>query len=59
MPLDQLRALPSVDALLQDHILRDLEHRYGHAVLVDACRAELEVARQKILAGAEPRCRRC
>ena len=49
----QLRNLPSVDALLQDHTLRDLEHRYGHSVLVEACRAVLEAARTSVLAGAE------
>ncbi len=49
----QLRHLPSVDALLQDHTLRDLEHRYGHTILVDACRDALDTARTNILAGAE------
>ncbi len=51
MSTNQLRSLPSVDALLQDHTLRDLEQRYGHAVLVEACRAALEAARASILAG--------
>lgn len=50
---DQLRALPSVDALMQDHTLRDFEHRYGHAVVVAACRDALEAARKTVLAGAE------
>jgi L-seryl-tRNA(Ser) seleniumtransferase len=54
MSTDQLRSLPSVDALLQDHTLRDLEQRYGHAVLVEACRAALDSARSSILAGHEP-----
>src|SRR5512137_2756288 len=49
----QLRNLPSVDALLQDHTLRDLEHRYGHSLLVEACRDTLEAARKSILAGGD------
>jgi len=53
MSQTQLRNLPSVDALLQDHTLRDLEHRYGHPVLVDACRDALDAARRSILAGAD------
>ncbi len=54
MAQEQLRSLPSVDALLQDHTLRDLEQRHGHAVLVEACRAALDAARKSILAGHEP-----
>ncbi len=54
MSSNQLRSLPSVDALLQDHTLRDLEQRHGHAVLVQACRAALDAARKGILAGHEP-----
>ncbi len=53
MTQDQLRALPSVDALMQDHTLHDLEHRYGHAVVVEACRDALDDARKTILAGAQ------
>jgi L-seryl-tRNA(Ser) seleniumtransferase len=49
---DQLRQLPSVDALLQDLTLRALEQRYGHTLVVEACRAALDTARQRILAGA-------
>ncbi|MCX7838143.1 MAG: L-seryl-tRNA(Sec) selenium transferase [Anaerolineae bacterium] len=49
---DQLRQLPSVDALLQDLTLRALEQRYGHTLVVEACRAALDAARQRILAGA-------
>jgi L-seryl-tRNA(Ser) seleniumtransferase len=45
--------LPSVDALLQDHTLRDLEQRYGHTILVEACRESIEAARKSILAGSE------
>ncbi len=47
-----LRQLPSVDTLLQDPALRDLEDRYGHALVLEACRAALDAARQAILAGA-------
>jgi L-seryl-tRNA(Ser) seleniumtransferase len=49
----QLRNLPSVDALLQDHTLRDLEHRYGHTIVADACRDALDAARANIRAGAD------
>lgn len=49
---DQLRQLPSVDTLLQDLTLRALEQRYGHTLVVEACRAALDAARQRILAGA-------
>lgn len=49
---DQLRHLPSVDALLQDLTVRALEQRYGHSLVVEACRAALDAARQRILAGA-------
>lgn len=49
---DQLRQLPAVDALLQDLTLRALEQRYGHTLVVEACRAALDAARQRILAGA-------
>jgi L-seryl-tRNA(Ser) seleniumtransferase len=50
---DQLRLLPSVDELLQDHTLLDFEHKYGHALVVEAVRAALESARQEIRAGGE------
>ncbi|MBI5034280.1 MAG: L-seryl-tRNA(Sec) selenium transferase [Chloroflexi bacterium] len=53
MKQDQLRQLPSVDSLMQDHTLRDLAQRYGHAVIVDACRATLDATRQEILNGAD------
>lgn len=51
MKTDQLRQLPSVDGLLQDHTLRELERRCGHTLIVDACRAALDDARQSILNG--------
>src|SRR5574341_157784 len=53
MTQDQLRSLPSVDTLMQDHTLRDFEHRYGHAIVVEACRDALDAARKTILAGAD------
>lgn len=54
MSSDALRSLPSVDALLQDHTLRDLEQRYGHTLVVEACRESLAAARKSILAGGQP-----
>ncbi|CAG0947193.1 L-seryl-tRNA(Ser) seleniumtransferase [Anaerolineae bacterium] len=53
MTQDKLRALPSVDALLQDHTLRDLAHRFGHTLVVEASRDALDAARQTILAGGD------
>jgi L-seryl-tRNA(Ser) seleniumtransferase len=50
---DKLRALPSVDALLQDHTLRDFEHRFSRNVVVQACRDALDAARKTVLAGAD------
>lgn len=51
MNQDQLRQLPSVDGLLQDHTLRELAQHCGHTLLVAACRAALDAARQNILNG--------
>lgn len=48
---DALRALPSVDELLQNHTLRDYERKVGRAVVVDAVRALLDAARANIRAG--------
>lgn len=53
MTTDQLRLLPSVDDLLQDHTLREFQQKYGHAVVVDAIRAGLEAARADIRSGGE------
>ncbi len=53
MPFDALRSLPSVDALMQEHTLRELEERYGHAIVADACRDALDAARAAILAGGD------
>lgn len=53
MTTAQLRSLPSVDALLQDHTLRELEQRYGHTLVVEACRNSLDAARRAILGGGD------
>jgi L-seryl-tRNA(Ser) seleniumtransferase len=46
-----LRQLPSVDKLLQQHQLIPLTQTHGHSLVVEAIRAELGAARQRILAG--------
>ncbi len=53
MKQDQLRNLPAVDGLLQDHVVRELEQRFGRMLVVDACRTALDAARQAILAGGD------
>jgi L-seryl-tRNA(Ser) seleniumtransferase len=53
MTTDQLRLLPSVDELLQDHTLRELEQKYGHTIVVEAIRAGLDGARADIRSGGE------
>jgi L-seryl-tRNA(Ser) seleniumtransferase len=50
---DQLRQLPSVDSLLQDHTIRAFEQRCSRALVVEACRAALDAARQTILSGGD------
>ena len=50
---EQLRLLPSVDELARDHTLREFEHRYGHAIVVEAIRGALDAARTAIRAGGE------
>lgn len=47
----QLRQLPSVDKLLQNDQLAPLTEIHGHVLVVDAIRAELDLARQCIMAG--------
>ncbi len=47
----ELRKLPAVDALLQQERLQRLEQKHGHELLVEASRAELEAARQRVLGG--------
>lgn len=53
MKQDQLRNLPAVDGLLQAHVVRELEQRFGRMLVVDACRTALDAARQAILAGGD------
>ncbi len=48
----QLRQLPSVDKLLLNDQLAALTKIYGHDLVVEAIRAELMLARQRILAGS-------
>lgn len=50
----QLRQLPSVDKLLQSDQLAAQAQIYGRALVVDAIRAELDQARQRVLAGESP-----
>jgi L-seryl-tRNA(Ser) seleniumtransferase len=47
----ELRKLPSVDKLLQNDELAALSEIHGHQLVVEAIRAELDVARQRIVAG--------
>ncbi|MCL4300895.1 MAG: L-seryl-tRNA(Sec) selenium transferase [Anaerolineae bacterium] len=47
----QLRQLPSVDKLLQNDQLAPLTEIHGHGLVVDAIRAELDLARQGVVAG--------
>ena len=49
-----LRALPSVDELLRDPRLEELESERGHGLAVEAARGALAEARDAILAGEEP-----
>ena len=46
----ELRKLPSVDKLLQDKEITALAQRHGHQVVVKAIRAELDAARQQVIA---------
>ena len=48
-----LRALPSVNELLQDERLVALEAEYGHALAVDAARNAIDAARERIAAGEQ------
>jgi L-seryl-tRNA(Ser) seleniumtransferase len=47
----ELRKLPAVDKLLQEEQLKELTSLHGRQVVLEAVRAELEMARQQILAG--------
>ena len=49
-----LRALPSVNELLQDERLVAFEAEYGHDLAVDAARKAIDAARERIAAGGEP-----
>lgn len=49
-----LRRLPSVDRLLNTPRLRELAAAHGHGLVVDAVRAVLDEARQRIRAGDAP-----
>ncbi|HEX5467709.1 MAG TPA: L-seryl-tRNA(Sec) selenium transferase [Gaiellaceae bacterium] len=48
-----LRALPSVNELMADPRLVELEAEHGHAVVVEAARAALDDAREALRAGGE------
>lgn len=47
----ELRKLPSVNKLLQTQKLSALSKLHGHQLVVDAARTELDLARQRVLAG--------
>jgi L-seryl-tRNA(Ser) seleniumtransferase len=49
-----LRTLPSVNELLADPRVAELEAERGHALAVEAVRAAIADAREALLAGAEP-----
>jgi L-seryl-tRNA(Ser) seleniumtransferase len=49
-----LRILPSVNELLADPRVAEVEARRGHALAVEAARAAIAEAREALLAGAEP-----
>jgi L-seryl-tRNA(Ser) seleniumtransferase len=49
-----LRTLPSVNELLADPRVAELEAERGHALAVEAVRAAIAEAREALLAGAEP-----
>jgi L-seryl-tRNA(Ser) seleniumtransferase len=50
----ELRAIPSLDALLRDPAGEALADRLGHAAVVEAARAVLEELRDAIIRGAGP-----
>ena len=49
-----LRALPSVNELLQDERLVPLEAEYGHDLAVEAAREAIDAARERVAAGGQP-----
>lgn len=50
----EFRSLPSVDRVLSDECIRQLEETYPHALLVDVVRQYLERERLSIAAGSPP-----
>jgi L-seryl-tRNA(Ser) seleniumtransferase len=48
---EELRKLPSVDRLLQEDAVAELEERWGHELAAEAVRETLDATRQAILAG--------
>ncbi len=48
---EELRKLPSVDRLLQEHSVAELVERWGHELVVAAARQVVDRAREAILAG--------
>ena len=49
-----LRALPSINELLQDERLVALEAEHGHELVLEAARRAIEAAREKVSAGEQP-----
>jgi L-seryl-tRNA(Ser) seleniumtransferase len=49
-----LRALPSVNELLQDERLVALEAEHGHELALEAARRAIEAARERVSAGEQP-----
>jgi L-seryl-tRNA(Ser) seleniumtransferase len=49
---EELRKLPSVDRLLQEEAVVEVEKRWGHELTVEAAREALSAAREKIQQGA-------
>jgi len=51
---DAFRAIPSIEQLRQRAAMRALEDVYGRDALIEALRAEADVVRQAVVAGAGP-----
>ncbi len=49
-----LRALPSINELLQDERLVALEAEHGHELALEAARRAIEAARERVAAGEQP-----
>jgi len=54
MNRSSLRNLPAIDALLQTETLRRAVDAHGHALVVEAARAELEAIRQAVITEGDP-----